>query len=345
MRIFGSDRISGLMQRLGMEEGVPIEHGMVTRAIERAQRQVEAQNFSVRKHLLEYDDVMNKQRESVYTLRREILEGKVHLTEDDVADTREYVMATAEEILDDKVDTFAGKDIDENDWDVAALRRDLTQTFSLNDADYDEIGLQNKSTEELRDMLWERITARYEEKEKIVPPELLRRVERDLMLQIVDQQWKDHLYSLDHLKEGIGLRGYGQRDPLVEYKKESFQLFQDMRGRIEEEIVRYLWWLKPVVEGEGGEAAPVRSPRPAARKAAPLSYNDPSASRAPAFVGAGAAATATGGRAAGGRAPQPARVGGDDAPIKTIKRDEPKIGRNDPCWCGSGKKFKKCHGA
>jgi preprotein translocase subunit SecA len=345
MRIFGSDRISGLMQRLGMEEGVPIEHGMVTRAIERAQRQVEAQNFSVRNHLLEYDDVMNKQRESVYTLRREILEGKVHLTEDDVADTREYVMATAEEILDDKVDTFAGKDIDENDWDVAALRRDLTQTFSLNDADYDEIGLQNKSTEELRDMLWERITARYEEKEKIVPPELLRRVERDLMLQIVDQQWKDHLYSLDHLKEGIGLRGYGQRDPLVEYKKESFQLFQDMRGRIEEEIVRYLWWLKPVVEGEGGEAAPVRSPRPAARKAAPLSYNDPSASRAPAFVGAGAAATATGGRAAGGRAPQPARVGGDDAPIKTIKRDEPKIGRNDPCWCGSGKKFKKCHGA
>jgi preprotein translocase subunit SecA len=345
MRIFGSDRISGLMQRLGMEEGVPIEHGMVTRAIERAQRQVEAQNFSVRKHLLEYDDVMNKQRESVYTLRREILEGKVHLTEEEVADTREYVMATAEEILDDKVDTFVGKDIDEDDWDVAALRRDLTQTFSLNDADYDEIGLQNKSTEELRDMLWERIKGRYEEKEKIVPPELLRRVERDLMLQIVDQQWKDHLYSLDHLKEGIGLRGYGQRDPLVEYKKESFQLFQDMRGRIEEEIVRYLWWLKPVVEGDGGEAAPVRSPRPAARKATPLSYNDPSASRAPAFVGAGAAATAAGGGAAGARAPQPARVGGDDAPIKTIKREEPKIGRNDPCWCGSGKKFKKCHGA
>ena len=343
MRIFGSDRISGLMQRLGMEEGVPIEHGMVTRAIERAQRQVEAQNFSVRKHLLEYDDVMNKQRESVYTLRREILEGKVHLTQEEVADTREYVMATAEEILDDKVDTFAGKDIDEDDWDVAALRRDLTQTFSLNDSDYDEIGLQNKSTEELRDMLWERIKGRYEEKEKIVPAELLRRVERDLMLQIVDQQWKDHLYSLDHLKEGIGLRGYGQRDPLVEYKKESFQLFQDMRGRIEEEIVRYLWWLKPVLEGEGGEAAPVRTPRPAARRAAPLSYNDPSASRAPSFGGAAATATASG--AATARAPQPARVGGDDAPIKTIKRDEPKIGRNDPCWCGSGKKFKKCHGA
>jgi preprotein translocase subunit SecA len=347
MRIFGSDRISGLMQRLGMEEGVPIEHGMVTRAIERAQRQVEAQNFSVRKHLLEYDDVMNKQREAVYTLRREILEGKVHLTEEEVVDTRAYVMATAEEILDDKVDTHAGKDMDEDDWDRGALRRELTQVFGLSDADYDEIGLDNKSSEEIRDMLWERITGRYEEKEKIVPAELLRRVERDLMLQIVDQQWKDHLYSLDHLKEGIGLRGYGQRDPLVEYKKESFQLFQDMRGRIEEEIVRYLWWLKPVLEGEGGDAAPVRSPRPAARRAMPLSYNDPSAARAPAFVGAGAAATAAGGTAAGARAraPQPARVGGDDAPIKTVKREEPKIGRNDPCWCGSGKKFKKCHGA
>jgi preprotein translocase subunit SecA len=346
MRIFGSDRISGLMQRLGMEEGVPIEHGMVSRAIERAQRQVEAQNFSVRKHLLEYDDVMNKQRESVYTLRREILESQIHLTEDEFGDTRAYVMATAEEILDDKVDMFAGRDIDEDEWDLEALRRDLTQVFGLTDQDYEDIGLENKSTEELRDMLWERIQARYAEKERIVPAELLRRVERDLMLQIVDSQWKDHLYSLDHLKEGIGLRGYGQRDPLVEYKKESFQLFQDMRRRIEEEIVRYLWWLKPVVEGEAAEA-PVRAPRGGARRAAPLSYNDPSAARAPAFVGAGVGATAAGGQAAGAtaRAPQPARVGGDDAPVRTIKREEPKIGRNDPCWCGSGKKYKKCHGA
>jgi preprotein translocase subunit SecA len=345
MRIFGSDRISGLMQRLGMEEGVPIEHGMVTKAIERAQRQVEAQNFSVRKHLLEYDDVMNKQRESVYTLRREILEGKVHLTEEDIGDTRAYIMATAEEIVDEKVQLFAGQDTDEDEWDLEALRRELTLVFGLTDTDYDEIGLDNKSSDELRDMLWERVRTRYEEKEKIVPPDLLRRVERDLMLQIVDAQWKDHLYSLDHLKEGIGLRGYGQRDPLVEYKKESFTLFQDMRRRIEEEIVRYLWWLK--IEGGDPEAAPIRAPRPAPRKPTSLSYNDPSAARAPAFVGAGAAAMATGGTAVGAspRAPQPARVGGDDAPIKTVRREEPKIGRNDPCWCGSGKKFKKCHGA
>src|SRR5207247_1041741 len=153
MRIFGSDRISGLMQRLGMEEGGPIEHKMVTNAIARAQKQVEAQNFSVRKHLLEYDDVMNKQRESIYSLRRELLE-------------------------------------------------------------------------EITDTLWAPILQRYESKEALIPTDILRRVERDIMLQIVDAQWKDHLYSLDHLKEGIGLRGYGQRDPLVEYKKESFALFQ-----------------------------------------------------------------------------------------------------------------------
>jgi preprotein translocase subunit SecA len=341
MRIFGTDRVSGLMQRLGMEENVPIEHGMVTRAIERAQKQVEAQNFSVRKHLLEYDDVMNKQRESVYTLRREILEGNVHLAEDEVSDTRGYVMATAEEILQDKVDQYAGKDVDEDDWDLDALKRDLTQTFGVAEKDYEEVGLQNRSSEELQDMLWERVQAKYAEKEKIVPPELMRRVERDLMLQIVDAQWKDHLYSLDHLKEGIGLRGYGQRDPLVEYKKESFQLFQDMRQRIEEEVVRYLWWLRPV-EGEGGgqAVAPVRA-RSASPRPQQLQYNNPSASRAPAFVGEAAMA----GSAAASAGPRPARVGGDDAPVKTVRREEPKIGRNDPCWCGSGKKFKKCHGA
>ena len=345
MRIFGSDRISGLMQRLGMEENVPIEHGMVTRAIERAQKQVEAQNFSVRKHLLEYDDVMNKQRESVYTLRREILEGKIHLSEEDLSDTRGYVMATAEEILDDKVDQFAGKDLDEEEWDLEALKRDLTQVFGLTQTDFDEVGLQNRSTEELQDMLWERIKAKYEDKEKIVPADLMRRVERDLMLQIVDAQWKDHLYSLDHLKEGIGLRGYGQRDPLVEYKKESFELFKDMRRRIEEEVVRYLWLLRPI-EGDGSElaAAPVRA-RPSASRPQQLRYNDPSAVRAPAWVGDGTATTAGGAPATSASAPRPPRVGGDDAPVKTVRREEPKIGRNDPCWCGSGKKFKKCHGA
>jgi preprotein translocase subunit SecA len=348
MRIFGSDRISGLMQRLGMEENVPIEHGMVSRAIERAQRQVESQNFSVRKHLLEYDDVMNKQRESVYTLRREILEGKIHLSEEETADSRGYVMATAEELLDDKIEQFFGKDVDVEEWDYAAFRREVGQIFALSDADFDAIGLQDKSAAEIRDDVFARISEKYAEKEKIVPPDLMRRVERDLMLQIVDQQWKDHLYSLDHLKEGIGLRGYGQRDPLVEYKKESFQLFQDMRGRIEEEIVRYLFWLRPVVEGDEGDAGrPARTPKTPPRRPPPrLSYNNPSAQsqRAPAYAGGApprGASSDFGERASA--APQ--SVGGADAPIKTVRREEPKIGRNDPCWCGSGKKFKKCHGA
>ena len=343
MRIFGSDRISGLMQRLGMEEGVPIEHGMVSRAIERAQKQVEAQNFAVRKHLLEYDDVMNKQRESVYTLRREILEGKIHLSEEEISDIRGYVMATAEELFDEKIEEHIGAEVEPDDWDLPALQRDTMQLFALGEDDYASLNYDEMSTDEVRDALWAKVVARYVDKENIVPREILTKVERDLMLQIVDQQWKDHLYSLDHLKEGIGLRGYGQRDPLVEYKKESFALFQDMRRRIEEEIVRYLWWLKPVVEREGGEPTLAVPARPAPRKPAALNYNNPARERPSVFTPKPAASTGAPDDLTQDRAP--ARAGGDDAPIKTVKRDEPKIGRNDPCWCGSGKKFKKCHGA
>src|SRR3989449_3211549 len=257
MRIFGSDRISGLMQRLGMEEGVPIEHGMVTRAIERAQKQVEAQNFSVRKHLLEYDDVMNKQRESVYTLRREVLEGRIHLTEDELVDTGGYILGLAEEILNEQIDRYAGKELDLEDWDLDALKREVSRVFGLEPAELQRLDLSDKSSDELGDTLWDAIKAGYQTKEAVVGAELVRRVEREIMLQIVDAQWKDHLYSLDHLKEGIGLRGYGQRDPLVEYKKESFQLFQAMKERVDEEIVRYLWWLRPVLGDEGAAPRPV----------------------------------------------------------------------------------------
>jgi preprotein translocase subunit SecA len=167
----------------------------------------------------------------------------------------------------------------------------------------------------------------------------MRRIERDVMLQIVDQQWKDHLYSLDHLKEGIGLRGYGQRDPLVEYKRESFALFQDMKARVEDDIVRTLWHLRAMPSAEGAPPPPVR---PAPRRSTPLTFNDPAAA-APAFGGGAPAAVAE--QPPSPFAPRPARVGGDDAVVKTQRREEPKIGRNDPCWCGSGKKYKKCHGA
>src|SRR5215208_3172393 len=243
MRIFGSDRISGLMQRLGMEEGVPIEHGMVTRAIERAQKQVEAQNFSVRKHLLEYDDVMNKQRENVYALRRQMLDGQIKLTDEDdheeVVGTREYLMTLAEDILDTMVDNYADPKADDSeDWDLDALKREAERVFAI---DTGELDFSERSSTEIRDLIWTKARTSYEEKEQLIGRDVLQRLERDLMLQLIDQQWKDHLYSLDHLKEGIGLRGYGQRDPLVEYKKESFALFQQMRDRVEEEMVRYLW--------------------------------------------------------------------------------------------------------
>ena len=340
MRIFGSDRISGLMQRLGMEEGVPIEHGMVTRAIERAQKQVEAQNFSVRKHLLEYDDVMNKQRESVYTLRREILEGPIHLTEDEIVNTRDYVLALAEEILEDIVDRHAGKQLDIDEWDVPAVIREVNRVFGIEARELESLDLESKGTDEITDAIWTVAKDGYARKEHVIGVELLRRLERDIMLQIVDAQWKDHLYSLDHLKEGIGLRGYGQRDPLVEYKKESYALFQDMKARIEEEIVRYLFWLRPVAMDEGQVAVPVpRTPLPAARRrsAATMTLNNPGASAVPAFAGAARSAPAQ------AQAPVPARTGGDDV-IKTVRREEPKVGRNDPCPCGSGKKYKKCHG-
>jgi preprotein translocase subunit SecA len=338
MRIFGSDRIAGLMQRLGMEEGVPIEHGMVTRAIQRAQTQVEAQNFSVRKHLLEYDDVMNKQRESVYTLRREVLEGQVHLTEDELVDTREYLLALAEDLLEDQVDRFAGKDLDHEERDVPALVPELSRIFGLEPRTFAALNLEELSSDEIGDAVWPKLKKFYEEKEKVVGPELLRRVERDIMLQIVDQQWKEHLRDLDHLKEGIGLRGYGQRDPLVEYKKESFALFQDMKARIEEEMVRYIFRLRPVMNEDAANV-----PRPAARRATPITLNNPAAQAPSPFGGARPAGLPAGAPGPAGQPPRPARTGGDDV-IKTVRRDEPKVGRNDPCPCGSGKKYKKCHG-
>jgi len=344
MRIFGSDRISGLMQRLGMEEGVPIEHGMVTRAIERAQKQVEAQNFSVRKHLLEYDDVMNKQRENIYALRRQILDGKIRLQDEDgeetELDTREYLMELAEQILDATVENYAPRQADFEQWDLDALKREVERIFAI---DTGSLDVDDRTADEIRDELWAKSLESYDEKEKLVGRDVLQRVERDIMLQIVDQQWKDHLYSLDHLKEGIGLRGYGQRDPLVEYKKESFELFQAMKDRVDEEIVRYLWWLRPVLNEEAA-AAPVRR---APQRRAPLVLNDPGADAATSSVfGAprSAAATAAPPRATATQQ-QPPRVGGDDAVQRTVRHEGPKVGRNDPCPCGSGKKYKKCHGA
>jgi preprotein translocase subunit SecA len=340
MRIFGSDRISGLMQRLGMEDGVPIEHGMVTKAIERAQKQVEAQNFGTRKHLLEYDDVMNKQRENIYALRRELLEGKIRVQREEgdefeEIDTRAYLLMLAEDILDDAIEAYAGKDMEPEEWDLDALKMDMSRVFGLDAGDYSTLDFDEKGAADIRDALWDRIQKKYDAKETLVGAEAMRQVERFVMLETVDRQWKDHLYSLDHLKEGIGLRGYGQKDPLVEYKKESFELFQDMKRRVDEDMVNRLWIGQFSVVSDD---APARPPR---RAASPMILNEPKAEPPSPFTPRPAAPPP------GFLPPRPAtppRVGGDDAPIHTVRRDEPKVGRNDPCPCGSGKKYKKCHG-
>jgi preprotein translocase subunit SecA len=303
MRIFGGDRIMGLMQRLGMEEGVPIEHGMVTRSIERAQKQVEGRNFDARKHLLEYDDVMNKQRESVYTLRRSILEGR---------EGKDYILNAADEIVNFLVDTHWSEEGKEPINEVE-LGAELFDYFGI-DLKTAGVDVEAMSRELVIDKLIAAVHKRYEEKEAGVGPEVMRLHEKYLLLQVIDQQWKDHLLNIDHLKEGIGLRGYGQRDPLVEYKKESFELFQAMMERTQDRVVKYLWKIDVVVEREGEPA----QQRPARQ---PAHLPQPPKQQPMFFAGSG------------GSEPQ------------TVKRREAKVGRNDPCPCGSGKKYKKCHGA
>jgi preprotein translocase subunit SecA len=243
------------------------------------------------------------------------------------------VLTLAEELLENTVDRYAGAEVDPEERDHGALITAVAETYGVEPDDLNGINLDGLSSEAITDALWQPIREKYEKKEALIPADILRRVERDIMLQIVDAQWKDHLYSLDHLKEGIGLRGYGQRDPLVEYKKESFALFQSMKDRIEEEIVRYLWRLTPIT-GDDPNAAPVRQPAPRRPPQMTMSAQAP----APSPFGAIGSASAV------AEPPRPARTGGDDA-IKQVKREEPKVGRNDPCPCGSGKKYKKCHGA
>jgi preprotein translocase subunit SecA len=304
MRIFGSDRLQNIMRKLGMEEGIPIEHGMVSRAIERAQKQVEGRNFETRKHLLEYDDVMNRQREEIYTLRRDILAGN---------QGKEDVLRLAETIFDASFARHLDPDKGGDEWDLSGFAIDLKEYFGLDAPD-----LAGKDRDAIREELLAELTRRYEEKETLLGPETMRLHEKFVMLQVVDQQWKDHLLAIDHLKEGIGLRGYGQRDPLVEYKKESFELFTVMKERIEDQIVQYLFRLQPMVREADPDTSERQAPAALPSRRAPANVN----------YSYGAAAS-----------------GGQDAKVETVQRQAPKVGRNDPCPCGSGKKYKKCHGA
>jgi len=338
LRIFGGERMQNLMLRLGMEEDVPIESRLITKRIAAAQKAVEVQNFEARKHLIEYDDVMNKQRKAVYGLRRALLEGM---------DQKEHVMDMVRGALATFIDIRCSTGSHPDTWDLSGLRQDVLNQFG-HKIDVNELaGLQREA---LEDVLFEQLAQKYQQKEDLIGADLMRQSERWIMLKVIDDQWKDHLLSIDSLKEGIGLRGYGQKDPLVEYKKESYDLFESMMDRIEDETVRLLFFLQIAREpGEGGrpqlpfnvdedgyeggeEQEPDAAEAQQQRTIAQTSIED---------------FTRNIQRKKEKELAELQMVGGDGTANgsnkQVIKGD--KVGRNDPCPCGSGKKYKKCHGA
>jgi preprotein translocase subunit SecA len=350
MRIFAKQWVSTLLERLGMEEGVPIESKMISKRIEGAQKAVEAQNFESRKHLLEYDDVMNKQREAVYGLRRQLLEG---------VDQKELILEDyVGGILSGILDEFAGEKLHPDQWDLKGMDAKLIDHFGLSYASLNigatGINIDHFSRHELGETIFDKLKESYEAKERILSAQTMRYHERMVMLSVIDGLWKDHLLSMDHLKEGIHLRGYAQKDPLVEYKSESYDMFEAMMLKFQEDTVRFLFRMQilgtdgqpvdgpPRPNREVPKAPPVASAQqPLTLEAEPreisISTRQPSTTidalekefhrkkqrdlEAASFAGAG------------------------DASQPSQRRTGEKVGRNDPCPCGSGKKFKKCHGA
>jgi preprotein translocase subunit SecA len=338
MRIFAKEWISNLLQKLGMEEGVPIESKMITRRIETAQKAVEAQHFESRKHLLEYDDVMNKQREAVYGLRRRLLEG----TDQKDLILEDYVSAILGELL----EQYCPAKAHVADWNHKGLKDAVFTRFGV---DFVAEGVKPESLnrQELGDAIFDKLKERYDAKEKLIGPEAMRHHERMIMLSVIDQQWKDHLLSMDHLKEGIGLRGYGQHDPLVEYKKESFEMFEAMMQRFQEDTVRYLY-LMQILERPPDAAPPQQAGSPGAPESVPVEHSgDGNGRRPPRMVSTSADELEEAFMRRKRRELEQARMAGaGDAPsVQQVVRGQEKVGRNDPCPCGSGKKFKKCHGA
>jgi len=282
MRLFGSESIAGIMDRFGLEEDIPIEHNLVTRAIENAQKKVEARNFDIRKHVLEYDDVMNKQREVIYGERRKIL------TSDSLRDNvREYIR----EVISRGVDLYAGEKVHPEDWDLAGLIEFLQGMF-LPEGRLAVADLNGKNRQELVEYLVGVAEELYQKKEQDLGPETMRQLERVVMLKVLDSKWMDHLDAMDDLREGVGLRAYGQKDPLLEYKFEAYEMFQSMVQSFKEDVVKYIYRLSVVKEPERRRTVENRSPA---------------------------------------------------VPTKPILKGK-KIGRNDPCPCGSGKKYKHCCG-
>ncbi len=315
MRIFAGDKVRSMMEWLGMEEGVAIESKTVSKQIERAQKAVEARNFETRKHVLKYDDVMNKQRETIYGLRRQLMMESEH---------REYLIGengVARDLLGDLTAQYLNTQVTPDNWDVETYAAEIASIYAVDPALDAGVDFNKMTAQEIEDAIWKKAIANYVEKEKVIGNEQLRAYERYIMLNIIDTQWKDHLLSIDHLKQGIGLVGYGQKDPLVEYKKQSFEMFQDMLDRIDTHTARALFNLEVVVKDEQEEIERIErlERQRARRQAAGMAFT-------------GAMSTAN--------------VAGEDVRKATpFVRDQPKVKPNDPCFCGSGKKYKKCHGA
>jgi preprotein translocase subunit SecA len=352
MRIFAKQWVSVLLERLGMEEGVPIESKMISNRIEAAQKAVEAQNFESRKHLLEYDDVMNKQREAVYGLRRQLLEG---------VEQRELILEDyVGGILSSALDEFAPEDKHADQWNMKGLEERLISQFGFTMAGAGIKPLE-LARHELGDEIFEKLKENYQEKEGILGAETMRYHERMVMLSVIDGLWKDHLLSMDHLKEGIGLRGYAQQDPLVAYKRESFDMFEAMMLKFQEDTVRFLFRMQ-IIGPDGQPVTVAPQPRRAVPAAPPVASASPRgmAGSPPPML-----------EAAPREIPIPTRTpsttidqlekefarkkqkelavasmaGGSNGGQTSQRRSGEKVGRNDPCPCGSGKKYKKCHGA
>ncbi|MDQ3750010.1 MAG: SEC-C metal-binding domain-containing protein, partial [Acidobacteriota bacterium] len=315
MRIFAGDKVRSMMEWLGMEEGVAIESKTVSKQIERAQKAVEARNFETRKHVLKYDDVMNKQRSTIYGLRRQLMMEAEH---------REYLIGetgVARDLLADLTYQYLNPQVTPDVWDIETYAAEIQSIYAVDPAVDANVDFNKLTAQEIEDAVWAKAIEKYDEKEKAVGSESLRAYERYIMLNIIDSQWKDHLLSIDHLKQGIGLVGYGQKDPLVEYKKQSFDMFQDMLDRIDTHTTRALFNLEVVVKDEQAEMERLErlERQRARRQAAGMAFT-------------GAMSTAG--------------VAGEDARKHTpFVRDQPKVKPNEACFCGSGKKYKKCHGA
>jgi preprotein translocase SecA subunit len=334
LRIFGADRIQGLMQRLGMEEGVPIEHRLITRAISNAQSKVEAHNFDIRKHLLEYDDVMNKQREVVYARRRALLSGE---------GLRDDVMEIAEGLAEGTVASVIAEDTAPADWDWKAIEDAIARQFAIRIPFTDE-ERENADAGGIADRVLHGFVQLYDAKEREFTPAVMRQIEKIVMLQTLDGLWKDHLLNMDHLKEGIGLRGYGQKNPLQEYQKEGFDLFEAMLGRFESETVTRLATVQ-VAQQQQPTAARARMPEPPVGPAETVEAPAPAGQASPETIAMMQRLEARRRAVEQQQRQTQMSAGGQVLKTETVKRDAEKVGRNDPCPCGSGKKYKKCHGA